>query len=154
MPFNAGYHYALTLKSTALGLVYVASDAQPASSPPISYEVIYMMISSHLIPSYRYGPIYPPAYLLTSIGLLLSYLCTRNGLRHWCSPPQLTQRTHLHAMPRSQRSADSYATTRLTQCTASHAMPCSQRSTPSRRSLHCVCCSLIWQVQDASQRQG
>ena len=30
-----------------------------------------------------YGPIYPPAYLLTTLGLLLSWVCTRFGIRHW-----------------------------------------------------------------------
>ena len=54
-PFNVGVHYALTLKSVALGLVY--------------------------------GPLWPPAYLLTSVGLALSWICTRFGLRHWYRSP-------------------------------------------------------------------
>ena len=34
-----------------------------------------------------YGPIWPFAYLLTSIGLVLAWLCTRFGLRHWYRHP-------------------------------------------------------------------
>ena len=34
-----------------------------------------------------YGPIWPFAYLLTSIGLALAWICTRFGLRHWYRHP-------------------------------------------------------------------
>ena len=34
-----------------------------------------------------YGAIYPPAYLITAFGLLLSWLCTRCGMRYWYMKP-------------------------------------------------------------------
>jgi len=34
-----------------------------------------------------YGPLYPPAYLLTAIGMLISYFCTRFGMRWWYARP-------------------------------------------------------------------
>lgn len=65
-PFRTGFHYGLTLKSVALGLVY--------------------------------GPIWPPAYLLTSIGMFIAWICTRTGLRHWFERPANVQGDMMMAM--------------------------------------------------------
>eukprot|EP00966_Prymnesium_polylepis_P291343 6729506-Prymnesium_polylepis.1 len=34
-----------------------------------------------------YGPVFPPAYLVTSLSLFNSYLCTRAGIRYWYKRP-------------------------------------------------------------------
>ena len=53
----------------------------------VQYSLIFKSVSLGLV----YGPIWPPAYLLTSIGLALSWICTRFGLRHWYRCPANVQ---------------------------------------------------------------
>lgn len=44
---------------------------------------LHMQVALGLI----YGAIFPPAYLITGLALLNSYVCTRAGLRYWCAMP-------------------------------------------------------------------
>ena len=53
----------------------------------VNYALVIKSVSLGLI----YGPLWPCAYLLTAIGLALSYFCTRAGLRHWYRMPANVQ---------------------------------------------------------------
>lgn len=47
-----------------------------------------------------YGPIYPLAYLITAVGLALTYLCTRVGMRYWYQRPGAVNQNMMMEMRR------------------------------------------------------
>lgn len=66
-----------------------ASDCQPTAQ--LALESRCPAVCAYTVKTTAlglvYGALYPPAYLLTALGLTLSYFCTRCGMRYWYARP-------------------------------------------------------------------
>ena len=90
MVFNIG---AIVAKHVTARFTYSPQKLQELWNPlPYavgnSYAFCLVLFALGII----YGPIFPPAYLVCSIGLAIKWLCTRVAMRHWfADPPSVDQ---------------------------------------------------------------
>ena len=60
--------------------------------PPFDLGLLYSQAVKSVALGLVFGPLYPIAYLLTAVGLLLCWFCTRVGMRYWFrKPPNVDQ---------------------------------------------------------------
>ena len=60
--------------------------------PPFNLGLLYSQAVKTVALGLIFGPLYPIAYLLTAVGLLLCWFCTRVGMRYWFKkPPNVDQ---------------------------------------------------------------
>jgi len=55
--------------------------------PPMYLSQLYAETVKKVALGLIYGPLFPPAYLITSLALFNSYVCTRAGMRYWYRRP-------------------------------------------------------------------
>ena len=85
------FNIAAIVKRYVLGR-FVYSDAKLKalwSPPDFAIGLQYSQVTKTVAMGLVFGSIYPPAYLLTTIGLVIMWVCTRSALKYWYHRPVL-----------------------------------------------------------------